>query len=228
MEQLPLGLPWRHDVSFDNFVAADASLIAGLRAALNSPSTVPGVYLHGVAGSGRSHLLHALAKEADALGQHVAVIDLAHPQLRPEMLDGLEQCQWLCLDNLDAVTSEPEWANALFALFNAARDRGHSLAVSALLPAAQLNCVLPDLRSRLASLLVVKIPALDDLARQRLLVQWGEQKGLRVPEDVALFLLSRYSREIAALRSALETLDKASLQEQRRLTIPFVKQVLAL
>ena len=56
----------------------------------------------------------------------------------------------------------------------------------------------------------------------------SEERGLELTEDVATFLLSRQQRDLPYLLGMLETLDQASLQAQRRLTIPFVKQVLEL
>ncbi|MDZ7870467.1 MAG: hypothetical protein U5L02_14945 [Rheinheimera sp.] len=48
-----------------------------------------------------------------------------------------------------------------------------------------------------------------------------------LPDEVARYLLNRQQRDIRALVSTLDILDKASMVHQRRLTIPFVKDVLA-
>lgn len=47
-------------------------------------------------------------------------------------------------------------------------------------------------------------------------------------EEVGQFILQRCNRDLPSLLQILTQLDTASLVEQRRLTIPFVKRVLAI
>ncbi|NQD37525.1 DnaA regulatory inactivator Hda [Permianibacter sp. IMCC34836] len=227
MQQLPLGLRLRTDAGFDNFLAGDnAALLRTLRAFAAGDATLPALYLHGGFGSGRSHLLNAVASEADRNGGLVAVLPLQMSGLSPEVLAGFDQCELVCVDDVDAVCQHRDWAEALFNLFNAVRDRGGRLLFAADRPPTLLNCALPDLQSRLASMLVLAVQELSDADKQTLLIQRGEERGLRVPMEVAQYLMSRHSRAVADLLQLLDRLDHASLSEQRRLTIPFVKQVL--
>ena len=64
----------------------------------------------------------------------------------------------------------------------------------------------------------------DDL--RRMLQFRCNLRGMYLSDEVAKFLLARLSRDSKTLINALETLDSASLREQRRLTTPFVKSVL--
>ena len=236
MQQLPLGIRLRADAGFDTFLTGDnTALLALLRrfaAGQHAGVQVPGdqqasaLYLHGSLGSGRSHLLHAAAAAADAAGRSVAVLPLQLSGLTPEVLAGFEHSDLLCIDDLDAVTAQADWAVALFNLFNAVRDRGGQLLFVADRPPALLPCALPDLQSRLASMLIFAVHELNDEQKQTLLMQRGDALGLRVPAEVAQYLMSRHSRAIADLLQLLDQLDHASLAEQRRLTVPFVKQVL--
>ena len=52
--------------------------------------------------------------------------------------------------------------------------------------------------------------------------------GLKLPEDVARYLLDRTSRHSGDLVETIARLDRASLAEKRRLTIPFVRDSLQL
>lgn len=52
--------------------------------------------------------------------------------------------------------------------------------------------------------------------------------GLELREDTALFMVQRLGRDLVSLIDCLERLDKASIAAQRKLTIPFVKAVLAI
>ncbi|SUG19040.1 Chromosomal replication initiator protein DnaA [Salmonella enterica subsp. arizonae] len=52
--------------------------------------------------------------------------------------------------------------------------------------------------------------------------------GFELPEDVGRFLLKRLDREMRTLFMTLDQLDHASITAQRKLTIPFVKEILKL
>ena len=52
-------------------------------------------------------------------------------------------------------------------------------------------------------------------------------RGMEMSDEVAKFILSRAPRDTNDLFHLLDHLDDASLQQQRKLTIPFVKDVLS-
>ena len=54
----------------------------------------------------------------------------------------------------------------------------------------------------------------------------AHSRGLVLPDEVAGYLLRHCHRDLTALLELLERLDRASLAGQRRLTVPFVKDVL--
>ena len=58
------------------------------------------------------------------------------------------------------------------------------------------------------------------------LVLRARHRGLELPEETARFLASRARRDMASLHALLDRLDDQALVAQRRLTIPFVKDVL--
>ena len=51
-------------------------------------------------------------------------------------------------------------------------------------------------------------------------------EGLHLTDEVGHFILTRGTRSMSALFDLLERLDQASLQAQRKLTIPFLKETL--
>jgi DnaA family protein len=60
-----------------------------------------------------------------------------------------------------------------------------------------------------------------------LLQQRARGRGLELPDEVGRYLLARSARDIPSLLAVLDRLDHASLAAQRRLTVPFVREVLA-
>jgi DnaA family protein len=55
----------------------------------------------------------------------------------------------------------------------------------------------------------------------------ARHRGLELPDDTAKFMLSRSRRDMASLYRLLDKLDTEALIAKRRLTVPFVRDVLA-
>jgi DnaA family protein len=144
------------------------------------------------------------------------------------VLEGLEHAPIVCLDDLDLVAYKPEWQEPLFHFFNRCRDADTRLIVSAHLAPDELDVQLEDLLSRLKSGVTLQMTDYKDADRRRLLQYRANSRGLYLSDEVALFMLHRLPRNTRLLMEALEKLDSASLQEQRRLTMPFVKTVLSI
>src|SRR5690625_3357021 len=134
----------------------------------------------------------------------------------------------VCVDNLEAVAGNPVWEQALFHLYNRLRDQGRCLAVAATQGPHQLPIELAALRSRLLWGVTHQLMPSDGGGKIGALRPRAHARGLVLSQDVAQYLLQRLPRDTTALFQCLETLDRASLAQQRRLTIPFVKSVLSL
>lgn len=93
-------------------------------------------------------------------------------------------------------------------------------------PPRQLGMQLPDLVSRLSWGLVYQLQPLSEEDKQAALVLRAERRGLQLSDDAVRYLFSRSGRSMSDLFALLDQLDQASLQAQRRLTVPFIKQVL--
>lgn len=232
-EQLSLGVGLDDDATFDNFYAepdsVEARVVASLQAQLSGAGE-PVVYLWGPLGAGLTHLLQAschAAQEAGKRFQYLPLSELA--DVPPEaLLDGLETRELLCVDDLDAVAGRPDWEAALFHLYNRLRERNGCLTLASTLGPRQLPLVLPDLRSRLQWGVTWHLTGLDDPQKQRALQHRARARGLELSDEVAHYILQRVPRDTALLFQYLQQLDQASLAQQRKLTIPFVKKVLSL
>src|SRR5690606_32855775 len=185
------------------------------------------VLLSGPAASGKTHLALATVQAAAAQGHAVQYVPLA--QLRGKAavgLAGLERLDLVVLDDLDAVLEQRDDEIALFDFHNRARDAGVAVLYLARETAAALPPGLPDLRSRLAQCTQVVLPRSDDALRRAILQRKAQVRGLALDEAALDFLLRRVGRDMGSLAALLERLDRASLAEQRRLTVPFIRTFL--
>lgn len=222
-QQIPLNLQLRAEASFDNFVSVGNEPLLHTLCEL----TEPYVYLWGDEACGKTHLLQALCHQAYQQDKTAAYIPLRDGDIsEPEILSGLENLDLVCIDDLDIIAGQDKWETALFNLFNLIRDRGGRLLISARFAPNKIQVQLADLVSRLNWGVVFQIAGLQDQDKIGVLQLRAEQLGLELSTEVAEYLLKRSPRDMANLFSLLGKLDTASLTEQRRLTIPFVRQYL--
>jgi DnaA-homolog protein len=198
MQQLPLDISPPEPPDFDNYIAGEnAEALASVRALASGTLRESTIYLWGPQGSGRSHLLAAAQRANGALTTADDV----------QMLDACAQ-------------------QALFIAINAAREAGLGVLAAGDKPPALL-ALREDLRTRLAWGLVYELRPLGDEAKGVHLAALAARRGLALPPEVASYLLARLPRDFASLNSIMEVLDKHSLARQRGLTLPLVREALA-
>ncbi len=226
LKQLPLAMRLRDDATFDNLhpVAAVQRATAALKS-IGEAGAETLLYLHGPAGAGKSHLLQAVCHRAGAHALYLPLEQLAgYPAA--DVLAGADASRLLCIDDLQVVAGNPEWERALFHAYNSAQQAGCTILFAAMLPPRDLGVALPDLESRLAGAVVFKLPDPDDDEKAAILKFRAEQRGLNISGETTRYIVTRAPRDLEALLGILDRLDEASLEQQRALSTPFVKQVL--
>jgi DnaA family protein len=220
MRQLALGVRLRADAVFESFAPGqNAEVLTALRSAAATP-----LWLWGAHGTGKTHLLQAVCADA---GDAAAYFPLDRSLgLPPDALAGFEHSRVLCIDDVDAVAGDPVWEQALFRLFNEAADLRTRLIFAAAVAPRQAAWVLEDWRSRAASCVVYQLRELNDEGRVEALRLRAVQRGLQLPYETSEYLLKRMPRDLPSLLQILDALDEASMVEQRRLTIPFIRDEL--
>ncbi|MFK7160870.1 DnaA regulatory inactivator Hda [Marinospirillum sp. MEB164] len=228
VSQLSLGVNLQDTARFDNFlVGHNAALLAQLEQLVEAKS-FQFIYLYGRADAGKTHLLRACEYAAQQRSRPQLYCSLAEQQRHAAFLDQLAQVNQglVCLDDVHQVLGDPVWEESLFHLFNRLREQGGQLLISADVAPAYLPVKLADLASRLAWGLTYQVQPLEDQAQFDALVLRARQRGLALPDEVARYLLTRSPRRLSGLFALLDVLDEASLKEQRKLTIPFVRSAL--
>lgn len=219
--QLPLGIQLRDSATFASFYSAqNRHLLAALKGTQETC-----VYFWGRAGTGKSHLLQALCHEKSVEGWRVAYLPLAESDLMPSMLEDMDQFDLICIDDLQNVAGKQDWEIALFHLYNRVQSRAGRLAISANQAPSGLPLELQDLASRLGWGLVFQLQELADEDKQAALQLRAHARGLELGDEVAAYLLRHTPRDMRSLFTLLERLDHASLAAQRKLTIPFVREL---
>ena len=127
---------------------------------------------------------------------------------------------------VDDVEKLPETSQIeLFNTINEAIQSGGRVLVAGNAPPAQLP-LREDLRSRLTQGLVYQVKPLSDAERASYLRAEAERRGMRVPDEVIDYLLTHARRDLHTLTAILDELDRNSLERQRPVTVPLLKDVL--
>lgn len=227
--QIPLSVSLRDDARFENFYEEGNELICNSLKQISCGEGEQFIYLWGTGGVGCSHLLQATCHAAEPNGRSSAYLpldELIH--LKGNVLEGMEHLDLVCLDNIQAIAGNSEWEEAIFHLFNRIRELGHNLLVAGSATPVNTGITLPDLTSRLNWGVVIQLQDLNDDFKLKALQMRASLRGLEFTDEVGKFLLYHTSRNMGDLTRLLEQLDQASLSAKRKVTIPFIKEVLGL
>ena len=228
MQQLPLGVRLRDRASFESFLTGGNQAIVSELRAIASYRRFGCHWLCGAPGSGKSHLLQATFAAAAAEGTAAFLPLRELHALGADSLSGWQSARVLCLDDVDIVLGDRQWERALFAVHRDAEERGAALLLSAGAAPAQCAFALPDLGSRCRAAAVHGLSLLADEEQREALRLRAKIRGLELPEETAVYLQRHQPRDMDSLCRLLDKLDIEALREQRRLTIPFVREVLGI
>jgi DnaA family protein len=240
--QLFLPVQTRLEKSFENYLGgANSGLISCLQDYIKSKDE-PLIILVGAESVGKTHLLSSAIQYfeshfgTDSACAYFSLSELSEKQLSEnyyaDLLDYFETFSFLALDDVDlwlnslSVEARHDAEMLLFNIFNHYKMNGKLLLIASKCPPSRLNIELKDLESRLQSGLLLTISELDDAGKNELIRSLAKLKGFLMDDDVSAFILKRSGRDVLSLLGIIDTLDKATLIEKRRLTVPFVKKIL--
>ena len=229
MKQIPLVMPLNIQPSLESFVAgySNALVLAHLQQAVGSrPLPATPTYLWGASGSGKTHLLHAVRHALQQQGLRVGWLDATTPcSDQPVEFDGSWQAVLMDdVERFDAAQQHTAFNWFVHALAPADGSIRWVLAAGAM-PVADMP-VREDLRTRLGWGQAFALHPLSDAEVKQALQQAAQQRGLHLGDDVVAYMQTRFARNTGSLMALLRMLDNYTLQTQRAVTIPLIKQML--
>ena len=215
-QQIPLELGHRPALGRADFLITEANreAVSWIDSWPNWPAPVVGLY--GPPGCGKSHLAAVFSAKSKAYFLDADEMEDSDP------LSLVKAHAALVWDGADAIVNE----RALFHLFNAVRELGkHFLIVGPTAP-SRWPVTLPDLKSRLAGMPLVAMHAPDDATMSAVLIKVFRDRQVEVGPDVIEFVHKRIPRTFSAILTFVDVVDRESLAQNRKISIPFVRELL--
>lgn len=222
MRQLLLDLGPEKPQTLDNFVTGrNEELLQLLRQYSQRSSGTPlerFAYIWGEPGSGKTHLLQALSSavpDARYIPAHAG----------PDAFLCTPAATLYAVDDCDQLS--PESQIAAFGLFNQVRENG-GLLVTTGASAPKGLTLREDLRTRLGWGLIYQLHGLSDEEKIAALNRAAQSRGIVLSPGVLPYLITHFRRDMRSLSSMLDALDQYSLETQRPITLPLLRDLLQL
>lgn len=174
------------------------------------------IYLWGPSAVGKTHILIATIKKF--LNLNKEVIDLSF--IDDNDTFDLGSIDLFFLDDIDRADGKIQ--NNLFNIFNMSENENAAIFITGSLPPNQMS-LRPDLRTRISQCLVLNLKELEDEEKKDVLLKRSYFMGINLKLEIIDYLVRNYNRNMHELIKLIEKIDKESIIQKKRITIPFIK-----
>lgn len=210
--QLTFDLPSRAALGRDDFFVSPTNALAV--AMIDSWESWPErkLALVGAAGSGKTHLAHVWAAEAN--GRVVSAVELCGQEI-----DGLASGgARVAVEDVQQIAGRIADEQALFHLHNLLLAEGGVLLLTSTTAPNHWRLSLPDLASRMQSTNVAQLTLPDDELLRAVLMKLFADRQLAVSQPVVDYLVTRMERSFDGAQNLVRRLDQAALVHRRPIT----------
>ncbi|MGI9627030.1 MAG: chromosomal replication initiator protein DnaA [Longimicrobiales bacterium] len=228
--------------TFENFVVGSSNRFA--HAAAQAVAEQPGEHynplvIHGGAGLGKTHLLHAVGQLAHELNPSRVIRYVTSENflndfieaIRERRVDGFKAkyrtIDVLLLDDVQFLEGKENILEEFFHTFNTLYESGKQMVISSDRHPRNLSTMEDRLRSRFEWGLLTDIQAPDVETRLAILEKNARQAPVPVPQDVLHFIASQVSENIRELEGALTRVTADARLNNRHISLPRAQELLA-
>ena len=227
LPQIPFEFGNFQKIDFTSFIEGENQDLIDFLHTMNKKKKNDCLYIWGSQGTGKTHLLQAVCKQADDMNSQVTYIPLKqYEEFDSEIFNGLGKLDLICVDDLEFISGNLEWQQRLTLLYNEIRDNNNSIIISSTSSPKNIKIELDDLKSRLVWGQVYKINPPNDELKIEILKRKASERSFELSKSVAEFLIHRTDRDLNSLIKILDVIDHSSLAAKRKVTIPFVKKLI--
>ena len=242
---IPRSAPRQHPqrYTFGEFVVGPSNLFA--HAAALAVAEAPArsynpLFIHGGAGLGKTHLMHAIGDYIEIHSPQSTRTYISSERFMNEMINAIRfdrtldfreryrSTDVLLVDDIQFLANREATQNEFFHTFNSLHDAHKQIVISSDCPPRELQFLDDRLRSRFEWGLTVDIQPPDFETRVAILKKKAEHLAPAIPIDdgVARYIAERVPSNIRELEGSLTTLIARASISGRGITVPLAQEVL--
>jgi len=219
-QQIPLDLGLRNALGRDDFLIAESNKDAVAWIDLWPEWPAPCLVIYGPVASGKTHLGAVWAEKAQAIC--VKAKDLKFDTVR----DIADLGKNIIIEDADDLIGDRATETGLFHLYNICKEENKTFLITLMQPPVRREFEVKDLASRLRAAPTVAIREPDEDLLAAILVKSFSDRQIRLSADVLAYILPRIERSFEAVRDLVDEIDRQAMQEQRNVTVPFIRTIM--
>lgn len=227
--------------TFENFVVGSCNQFA--HAAAKAVATVPAktynpLFIYGGTGMGKTHLMHAIGRELQSRYGRMRIIFTSSERFMNEMINciRLQRMQQfhqhyrsadvLLVDDIQTLGGAQRTQEEFFHTFNELYEHQKQIVISSDTPPKNTPGLVDRLRSRFEWGLMVDVQPPDLETKMAILDKKAGDMGIRLPEDVRVYIATRTKTSVRELEGALVKLVAYANLTSMPITIAMTQQAL--
>jgi chromosomal replication initiator protein len=227
--------------TFDTFVVGSCNQFA--HAAAKAVASVPSrtynpLFIYGGAGMGKTHLMHAIGRELNTRYTKIKVVYTSSERFMNEMINCIKldrmqtfhtyyrSADVLLVDDIQILANKERTQEEFFHTFNELYEHQKQIVISSDSPPKSVTGLVDRLRSRFESGLMVDVQPPDLETKMAILDKKAESEGIKLPEDVRIFIATRTKSNVRELEGSLIKLIAYSSVTGSPITMPMAQQAL--
>ncbi len=227
--------------TFDTFVVGSCNQFA--HAAAKAVATVPSktynpLFIYGGAGMGKTHLMHAIGRELSNRYTKIKVVYTSSERFMNEMINCIKldrmqtfhtyyrSADVLLVDDIQILGNKERTQEEFFHTFNELYEHQKQIVISSDSPPKSVTGLVDRLRSRFEWGLMVDVQPPDLETKMAILDKKAESEGIKLPEDVRIFIATRTKSNVRELEGSLVKLIAYSSVTGSPITMAMAQQAL--
>ncbi len=228
-------------LTFDTYVVGSSNQLA--HAAAHAVASMPSrsynpLFIYGAVGIGKTHLMHAIGRSLLEHFGGLNVIYTSSERFMNEMIASIKldrmpffhrhyrSADVLLIDDIHVIAGKERTQEEFFHTFNELYDHRKQIVISSDSAPNQLPGLVERLRSRFEWGLMVDVQAPDLETKMAILDKRAEAEGVRLPQDVRIFIATKTKSNVRELEGALTRLIAVSSVTGQPITLPMAQQTL--
>ncbi|MBI1895491.1 MAG: chromosomal replication initiator protein DnaA [Acidobacteria bacterium] len=227
--------------TFDSFVVGSCNQFA--HAAAKAVASMPSrsynpLFIYGGVGMGKTHLMHAIGRNLIENFGSMRIVYTTSERFMNQMITSIKvdrmpqfhqyyrSADVLLIDDIQIIGGKERTQEEFFHTFNELYDHQKQIVISSDQPPKSTSGLVERLRSRFEWGLMVDVQPPDLETKMAILDKKAEQEGIKLPEDVRIFIATRTKSNVRELEGALIKLIAYSSVTGTNINMAMAQQVL--